>query len=115
MNIGPDGDVIWTDIIENTGNSRGEGIITTEDGFLITGVSNAMDMDFEDGTSYGDYDMFTALYTTEGNRLNLNTVGGNGIDLAAGLVQGWNGIYLEKLNQQMGCSQILKVQQMHLS
>ena len=94
LKIDNDGKVIWTDTLENSSATTGEGIVTNRDGFVVTGTYSANDGDFTGQKYNNKEDMYMAYYSKDGDLLNITTLGGDGKDTAHGVLRTDDAYYL---------------------
>lgn len=85
MRIGATGNVIWSNLIEDSEAVTADGVVTTLDGYVVAGTHKAADNDFTGTQSFGKKDAYAAHFSTDGARLGIETFGGNDDDTAKGL------------------------------
>lgn len=77
MNLDAEGNLIWEDTLECSGDNEAKGVQIAEEGFVVTGTFTMNDMDFSGQELNGKKNAYTSYYSFEGNRLNTNSFGGN--------------------------------------
>ncbi len=94
MKIDPDGNVETMDLLENTVGSTGEAVLAIGDGYLVTGLFQANDLDFTGTAVYGKKDFYVAHYSSLGNFLNMTTFGSDDDETVKGIASGYQDDYV---------------------
>ena len=85
MRIGATGNVIWSNLIEDSEAVTADGVVTTLDGYIVAGTHETADNDFTGTQTFGRKDAYAAHFSTDGARLGIETFGGNDHDTVKGL------------------------------
>ena len=85
IKIGSDNAVQWSDVITSIESSEGRSIVEMPDKTIaLFGETRGTGMDFQD-LNKGSLDSFVALYSPDGKRTRLRTIGGSNTDYAAAM------------------------------
>lgn len=85
LRLDEEGEVIWKDTLSCSENSVANGLQVIGDGYVITGTFTKNDLDFTGQTLNGKKNGYISYYSTDGNRLNTLSFGGNDQDEILGV------------------------------
>ena len=89
-----DGNVIFEDTLASTSVNKATGLKVVEDGFVLSGTYSSNDLDFTGQNLNGKQNVYVSYYSKTGNRLNINSFGGNNSDEVLGIERAANEDYI---------------------
>ena len=89
-----DGNVIFEDTLASTSANKATGLKVVEDGFVLSGTYSSNDLDFTGQHLNGKQNVYVSYYSKTGNRLNINSFGGNNSDEVLGIERAANEDYI---------------------
>ncbi len=85
MRIGATGNIIWSNLMEDSEAVTADAVLTTSEGYVVAGTHKACDVDFTGTEYFGKKDAYAAHFSEDGARLGVETFGGNDDDTVKNL------------------------------
>jgi hypothetical protein len=94
VKLGISGNIVWQKIFagSNSGGIQGRSILSTNEGYLITGITSTKNGDII--ASKGSDDMFVLRIDASGNKINSYILGGSGSDINRRVIASSDGSYV---------------------
>lgn len=94
LKVDKDGNIEYSNVIESSTGATAERVLPISDGYLVTGITKANDVDFASTTAYGKEDIYIAHYSEDCMRLNVFTYGSDDKETVKGITRSPEDDYL---------------------